>query len=137
MRRPVQPIPCSVTMAARSTIVSWSMQPVGRPNTDRDGEGSGGGEGGNGGKDSSRCAAWWQALHWLPCLERVGFHVLQTGQRNCADSSKPGEARAVCGQEQEYVREQPQAHTASWWERVGLQHSPCQIGEHRQRQAAS
>lgn len=38
MSRPVHPIPCSVTIAARSTNVSWSMQPVGRPNMDGGGE---------------------------------------------------------------------------------------------------
>src|SRR4051812_11521370 len=39
---PVQPIPRSVMMAARSTSVSWSKQPVGRPYMDRGEEGAGG-----------------------------------------------------------------------------------------------
>jgi hypothetical protein len=44
MSRPVYPTPWSVTIAARSTVVNWSMQPDGRPNMEGGGESAEGGE---------------------------------------------------------------------------------------------
>lgn len=51
MSRPGHPILCSVMMAARSTSVSWSMQPSGRSNSE------GGGEGEEGAEEEEEAAA--------------------------------------------------------------------------------
>jgi hypothetical protein len=75
MARPVQPTPCSVTMAARSTVVSWSTHPTMRPNMERAGRGLGG------------CAAVERGLEWCCSAvarlcsrhsSHVGFRLLRT-----------------------------------------------------------
>jgi hypothetical protein len=93
-------------IAARSTVVSWSMQPDGRPNIDSGGDGSGDGEGGIGGRDCSGCVEWWQLLHMVPCLYRAAFHVWQLGQKNYTRREMPGHARQRTVTRQHHVREQ-------------------------------
>ena len=40
-------------------------------------------------------------------------------------ASRPGQTRRHCARAQQRVREEAMREHARWWERVGLQHSPC------------
>ena len=111
MSRPVQPTPCRVTMAARSTRESWSMQPLGRPNMESGEEGSGEGDGGSDACRALSSCALWQSLHSWPCFLLTGFHMLQVLQRNCTRVKLPHDTRQHRTQPQQRVREGPLAHT--------------------------
>lgn len=78
MSRPIHPTLCSVTIAARSVSLSWSMHSAGLPN----GDSSGGGEGGRGAYEALSSCALWQSLHSWPCFLLAGFHLLQVLHRN-------------------------------------------------------
>jgi hypothetical protein len=76
-------------------------------------------------------------LHCLPCLERAGFHVLQTGQRNCTGRGRPGQARRTSAAARQRVSERPLAHTLRRWEAVGRHGLPCLRDESRRPLPAS
>jgi hypothetical protein len=134
MSRPVQPTPCSVTMAARSTSVSWSMQPEGRPNREGGEEEEGEGEAIAAEQEGpSRCCCWYfraQSSHRCVRSLRGFVHALQSRHCSCTNAKecKAGHAQTACseraGSGQHCTAGQSGAFltlcTPAWCERMGV-----------------